>query len=834
MSNRPFTVFVRHRPVRTGFLIDTGVFTQGSDRFEELVDAIIRHNYFLWGGRTNPIIFFSGESLTADDWKQLEAVDVDCLKSFSPLPRNLVKQLDERLQPWSIEEAKFTQLDSPIHVESYGITAPPTPENLRAFRDAKLVLFDFAPGCEPLLQRFLHRNFGTYWQWIEHYTNAVLREGGLENLMSKINVERVSISDRESLANALTLLVGTPPGTGYKAPLQFVAPARLPSVQLAESWPQADDVYQVIVGDTPTDLAEFWNGVWWKRTWTAPYAHQIWLPTGLANDPCVREALTNWLRHYARVGNSNSKNVEFLSTSLSETELDALRHQICNGGIWCPRGRIVQPDMLATRKRKAEEDYFSIRRSLILTNTDDSVRYSGSHDEETFSLAKPEMLAEGINPDGVWMADVQIELVSPDCPTSPEQSWWLAPRLNSGGLLFNMFRSGARVNQSGSFSVRMENQSGLYSRRVKPELKIRLPDRASIVPLLITQPRYQPIFTNDARYEEGRQQSPTVRVSSSDKGDYLRGLIRVFGNFWTAKEFCERRFWRRMFAKLANYDARNDAQLQHDIANLLRKRLQANDDPEYLARRVLGLVRGQTKRSVALPYSAFKKELDELAKVPAPAELNYPQGDTIVCDHGVRHLTEEEMNQGLSDLVELNVLRPGVYVRCSYCGMRPWYHVDDLKQQVRCSGCGHSQSMGRQQEWCYALSSLAEMSVIQGQLSVMQALAALAADSLESFFFSPSLDLFKPDSSDPWHEIDIAAVAKGEFVVGEVKGGERNITQKDFNELAEIAEALRAQRTIMFLPHENVSIDVMNWLKEMVKRLSPQGIKAQIYALPSF
>src|SRR6266487_5911399 len=130
MKNRPFSVFVKHRPVRTGFLIDTGVFPPGSDRFEELVDAVVRHNYILWGGRTNPITFFSGESLTADDWEQLEAVDVDCLKAFSSLPKPLLKQLDERLQPWSVEVADLTRPDSRVRVESYGVVCPPTPENL--------------------------------------------------------------------------------------------------------------------------------------------------------------------------------------------------------------------------------------------------------------------------------------------------------------------------------------------------------------------------------------------------------------------------------------------------------------------------------------------------------------------------------------------------------------------------------------------------------------------------------------------------------------------------------------------------------------------------------
>jgi hypothetical protein len=235
---------------------------------------------------------------------------------------------------------------------------------------------------------------------------------------------------------------------------------------------------------------------------------------------------------------------------------------------------------------------------------------------------------------------------------------------------------------------------------------------------------------------------------------------------------------------------------------------------------------------VALPYSTFKSELEELAKVIPPAQLNYPQGDAIVSHHGITNLTEEEMNQGLNELVELNVLRLGAYSRCLLCGIQSWYHVDDLKQEVRCPGCGHHQSIGVQHEWHYALNSLVEMGVKQGQLSAMHALAALASNSHQSFFYSPSLELFKAGSPNSWHEIDVPAVAEGEFVVGEVKGG--GIAQSDFVELAEIAEALRPQRAIIFLPHENVSADVVKWTQETQNRLSPKGIKAQIFALPTF
>jgi hypothetical protein len=836
MEQRPYSIYVKHRPTSTGFLIDTGVFAPSSPRFEELVDAVMLHNYKLWGGRINPIIFYSGELLGAENLKTLELADVDCIKTFSPLPKLLRNQLDEKLQPWNIEINDFTNSDVPINVESYSVTAPPTPENLQPFGDSKFLLFEFAPNCEPLLQRFVHRNFGTYFQWNEHnQPNVIRRELWLENLISKINFHRIHISDRKALATALIELAGTipTPGEKYQQPMRFIAPCELSSPSERFPFSPINSLYQIIIGNAPDDLSEHWNGVFLNLTWTKPYAHQLWLPLELAREPLLHDALKSWLRRYTGAGSSNAKTVEFLSASLSSAELETLRQEICGkAGAWTPRSEVPKPQNLTARKNKAEKDFIP-RRALVLSNIDDATRYSATSEQVTLSLEKPEILAEKINTYGVWMVDVQIELVSPHHPTMPDQSWWIVPRLNSGGLLLSMFRGAARVNRHGVFSVRVENQSANHIRRVKPELKINLPNQLSVPRLLIEQPSYHPIFTIDARYNQPTKRPIVTRVSYSDKGEYLHGLVRVFGNFWTARDFCERRFWRSMFAKLAGRDARKDENLRQDIVNLLTKYTQPKGDVDNLAGRILGRVQGRMGGE-GLPFSDFQRELDKLAQTPMPKQIVYPQGNTIVSHHDAQHLTEEEMRRGLDDLIALNVLRPGVYVRCSFCGIKTWYHVDELKQQVRCPGCGYEAAIAAQQEWFYALNSLAEMSVSQGQLAVMQALAALSINHLQSFFFSPSLNLFKEGQSKPWHEVDVVTIADGEFVIGEVKDGERDVTKTDFDELAEIAEALRPQRAILFLPAERVAKNTVKMLHEVRNRLSPQGIEAQIFALPTF
>jgi hypothetical protein len=159
-----------------------------------------------------------------------------------------------------------------------------------------------------------------------------------------------------------------------------------------------------------------------------------------------------------------------------------------------------------------------------------------------------------------------------------------------------------------------------------------------------------------------------------------------------------------------------------------------------------------------------------------------------------------------------------------------------MQQQITCIGCGSVHTLGAKEPWHYSLNSLAQMSVSQGVLGVLHALTALEASTIHSFFaFSPSLDLFRPADEVPWHEIDVACIADGDFVIGEVKEG--FVQKKAFDDLAEISEALRPDRAIIFLPLEHATKqqqELKSWLAEMNTRLGPIGVSSEIFTLPEF
>lgn len=836
MNESPTSFFVRNRPIRTAYFIDIDAFQPDSQKFQELLEGVIHSNHKTWGGRKNPLIFFKDGKINEEDWRHLELADVDCLTAFKAIPKELLAELDERLHPLSVAEA-----DKDGHFLSRnpdGIVIHPTPEIIRLFGKTKLLLFEFV-DCDPLLRRFIELNFGVFDQWIDPRTKTVRRDMLLEQLLSKLDVQTCKITDRNSLAAAITELAGTFfSAKSYRPPLAFTAPCELASVHLLGPWPdyQSTRVYQLIIGDSPADIAEHWNSPHWKGTWSKPYKHQLWLPTSLAHDAGVQQSLMNWLRLYSNAGNSDRLSVEFTSSSCSPEELEALRQAFCNSQTHL-FGHVAERQYLEKRRRDAEE-HMKPRLNLSLSNTNNATRYSLVGNEATFLLQEPSSLANNPEPAGGWMADFQIEHRAVHSPRMPEQHWWVVPRRCSNELLHCMFHRPTRVNGLGLFSVSMQSKNYQYyqSERIRPEVKLYLPSDATVVQSLITS-RHSPGFdTCDPRYKALARDSTIDHVTISDKGEYLAGMISSFGDFWTAKHFCERRVWRHIFNRLASRDARKDANLKEQVRNLIFKTFQnvtptASDKSEYLALRILEAVGGRLSPR-PLPFSEFKNVLDELNKTPLAEQLQYPQGDTIVHHHGLTQVSEEELHETTNDLVAMNVLRLGVSVRCSFCRIPTWYHVDDLKQNVTCSGCGHSDSIGANRDWAYALNNLAAMCVAQNQLAVMQALAELSYRAHHSFFYSPSLNLFKERDGPCWHEIDVAALVDGEFVVGEVK--DCDVTKTDFEELLEIAKELRPQRAYMFMPDDKITKNVVDWASEADEQLRPFGGCVQIFALPTF
>ena len=90
MKDAQYSVLARNRPIRVAFLINTDFFSSRPAVLGDTVDSIVDWNHTHWGGRTNPIIFFSGNSLTKEDWLHLDVADPDCISVVGPITKDLV------------------------------------------------------------------------------------------------------------------------------------------------------------------------------------------------------------------------------------------------------------------------------------------------------------------------------------------------------------------------------------------------------------------------------------------------------------------------------------------------------------------------------------------------------------------------------------------------------------------------------------------------------------------------------------------------------------------------------------------------------------------------
>ncbi len=565
--------------------------------------------------------------------------------------------------------------------------------------------------------------------------------------------------------------------------------------------------------------------------WPMPHSHALWVPAVLARELAFIEALRALLYEYCGQHSSGSRSVEVTSETLSSEDLEALCSSLRTGK---ERVRASAVDSVTRRTRLRERLRTALEapRPHALLNSTNAERLRTSERIETLSLSEPDVLVE----DGVWAVDVQVEFGASDRFQAPR--WWCLPRRRGTALARTIFGASARVSRFHLFAVEVERRSAYLGTQKAPELHISLPEESDVVTCLLLGRPFGFDY-DDAREKQLREPSRLSQVRVSDKGQNLRGLIEMFGSFWTAEEFCERRFWREALAKLAGQDARRCETLSEQIGNVVRgalrgdgKQDQVLPKAERITSRILPWVHGALEDE-PLSYADLKALLDKIsAEQPPEQDVQYLSGDTTVHQQGVRRLSEDEMRRGLNRLLALNVLRTGVVVPCPHCGIESWFHVDEVRQFNECAGCGNPRPLTVGAEWRYRINSLVKRCVSARILAVLQALASIAHSSTACFFYSPNLELFRPDAPKAWRELDVACVSDGELIIGEVKDGA--FDKHELDRFADVAEVIQPDRAAIFVPQDRFDKKAQQWFSELRSRLATAGIRAEVHQLPAF
>ena len=88
-----------------------------------------------------------------------------------------------------------------------------------------------------------------------------------------------------------------------------------------------DETFHVVIGETPTDVAYFWNRPLTLPQGNRSYLNQVWLPLAVATDAQLTTALSLWLQHAADPKGSHQGSIRFVSLSLSQEQFQGLLEQ---------------------------------------------------------------------------------------------------------------------------------------------------------------------------------------------------------------------------------------------------------------------------------------------------------------------------------------------------------------------------------------------------------------------------------------------------------------------------------------------------------------------------
>jgi hypothetical protein len=298
----------------------------------EIIDAIFVYNRDRWGGRYNPIVLTDGRTLSDVWWSFLEAVDPDIVTSFVRLSDGLVAGSERRVSPYLIQQPDPRDEEGMrrhIHLYDNPLSILPTPRNVRmaswALGEPNLVLFETEwQRTEPLIKRFIEWNFGGYSLPIEAVTRAL--EG--------VRILRYPVADAASLVAPLTELTAFRPFT-YPIQLCSLPKEALPPVD----HDRFEQAFHVVIGNTPADVAYFWNRPATTPQWSRTYLNQVWLPTDVATNASLTTALSSWFQRCADPGGSQQGSIRFVSLGLPQErlqELSSRSHANCGSsfGMW--------------------------------------------------------------------------------------------------------------------------------------------------------------------------------------------------------------------------------------------------------------------------------------------------------------------------------------------------------------------------------------------------------------------------------------------------------------------------------------------------------------------
>ena len=642
------------------------------------------------------------------------------------------------------------------------------------------------------------------------------------------------VTDRKSLADALLEFARTP---NIVFRNQVCA---LPNIERESEEDEWAAFFDVIVGDTLQDIVYFWNRPLLVERWKRGRMNQMWLPTALAKDTNMQDALCAWIARVApNPGTGAPRRVRFVSFSTEKRELEDIASRFRENlhvhhlHIETVTDYLEEPQIPNFRSEDPlsfqQDDPFSFRE-----NTIDIHRMQGN--EGILELTEPKGIAQhGLA--GHWMIDFYIEFTHDMYEDDEyvikmpgETLFWRFPNRNY--LMHGMIDKPSRVRRNGFPSIMMQSR--------KKVLSFTLKEAESVVASL-----FRRVWIPTYKHGDPRTQAADKRyysVAISDKGKYLQGVLELFGSLTFAYKVFSSSYWRGMFDTLSK-NTHAEQHAHESIANKLTKLIGRSGSLtvenqraiESLTAHIVNESKKLDLKQKEFPFDAFVQEANHWRE--KYTEYMVPVDDQS--EEDIIGFRSEDVKDALQQLARRNIIQIGVKPRCPSCGIVSWYHVDDIRQHLTCQGCRIQFPLDPELTWYYRLNGLIHAAhALHGTTPVILVLGQLLRESRTSFLFSPNLNLLtepQDESSEKLKmtaEVDIACIQDGKLIIGEVKQSMSLFGRNDFDTIAEIAERIKPDIVLFScIDSWEPTLSIVNHIERIRERLSLLEIDVKWYKL---
>lgn len=799
--------WARPRPLRVAFLVGDG------EHAHLALDGIFADCYNRWGGRFSLIVPTLNDRILPSYWQWLVAYDPDIIYSYTPLSRDDILELYERICP---AEYRFHEIGAEPRLDVFGFKPSyrfsPLSSLSTIFRLARhpppfgkvapLKIIDSWHTERP--SRFLTDNFGAY---------HVSRGGGIYPPDASVAATLVTVVSPETQRGGYGVprdLDAIPSemgalgefSAGRATSLSVLAALFAPKLETHSSrWSHS---FNLVVGDNFVDRVLFWNARLFIPAWLD--ADICCLRVGLdqLRKPKFLAILGNLLRQRNHVngGSGGQSHLTVRSASLNADQLKEAHDLVMTTRPWggVTSETIMSLDEIVPTAQSLQVARMSNDFGGDLFPRPNLTRFLWTPPTARPTAVVPDHLSYApirqAFTEGHWVNDFAFEYDGPGPRFSMENRWILPRRWRMAGA-FSMSRVSepphavpppARRSREGRLAIFVSADHPIET--IKVPTAIQAMQHALVADGLWAKA--------DTQHGGVYPLSKVAWARLSNEARYLVGVLGMAGGLPRAEQFLLHPFLQKTIAQLGgtpNVHAQEVAPTVNRLAKRAKREpafnLRDDNERQSLADLIVKAARSLKRPRDFVSYCDIKENWKDYRATYWAGEKQFAHPPDTDVDWDKRE--EDSLDACLVELRHRQMMFQGHRWTCQKCHHRNWIDIAALSSELTCEVCKQNVKAPVHIPWLFRpneflIESLRDHSV----LSLVWTLSALRSRSRSSFIFmGPTQFGFGHDSSCPDAEADLLVILDGEAMLCEVKSSWHGLRQSDIDDFVALAIRLR-------------------------------------------